>query len=80
MPCDYSATIKNFAPPSTLVSDFRIETMTPAGQWETAAQIKGNYQRFLKLSFKTRMATAVRLRIDKTHGEVTVSVFAAEPL
>jgi hypothetical protein len=80
MPCDYPAAIKNFAPPTTLVSDFRIETMTPAGQWETAAEIKGNYQRFIKLNFKTRLATAVRLRIDKTHGEETVSVFAAEPL
>jgi hypothetical protein len=54
--------------------------MTPAGHWETAAEIKDNYQRFVKLSFKTRIATAVRLRIDKTHGEETVSVFAAEPL
>jgi hypothetical protein len=80
MPCDYPLTIKNFAPPETLVSDFRIETMTPAGHWETAAEIKDNYQRFVKLSFKTRIATAVRLRIDKTHGEETVSVFAAEPL
>ena len=80
MPCDYPVTIKNFAPPETLVSDFRIETMNPAGQWETAAEIKDNYQRFVKLSFKPRTATAVRLRIDKTHGEKTVNIFAAEPL
>jgi hypothetical protein len=80
MPCEYRETIKNFAPPETLVSDFRIETMTPAGQWETAAEIKDNYQRFVKLSFKTRIASAVRLTIDKTCGEKTVNIFAAEPL
>ena len=45
-----------------------------------APEIKGNYQRFIKLSFKTRLATAIRLRVDKTQGEETVNIFAAEPL
>ncbi len=45
---------KNFAPLETLVSVFRIKTMTPSGQWETAAEIKGNYQRFVKEMAKKR--------------------------
>ncbi len=80
MPCNYSETIKIFTPPKTLVSDFRIETMSSAGKWELATEIKGNYQRFVKLSFKTRSTNAVRFIIDKTHGEATVNIFAAEPL
>ncbi len=80
MPCNYSKTIKVFTPPKTLVSDFRIETMGSAGKWELATEIKGNYQRFVKLGFKTRSTNAARFIIDKTHGEKTLNIFAAEPL
>jgi hypothetical protein len=80
MPSYYPKSLKNFVPPETLVSDFRIDTLTPSGQWETAAEIKDNYQRFVKLNFKTCVTTAVRLRIDKTCGEKAINIFAAEPL
>jgi hypothetical protein len=80
MPSNYPQALKDFVPPPTLVSDFRIETRTAAGPWETAAEIKDNHQRLVKLAFKPREAVAVRLVLEKTRGEATVNVFAAEPL
>ena len=79
MPPNYQQSLKEFAPPATLVSDFRVETKSAAGQWETAAEVKDNHQRLVKLEFKPRGTVAVRLVIEKTLGEKTVNVFAAEP-
>jgi hypothetical protein len=80
MPCNYPRVMEDFTPPATLVSDFRIETRSAAGQWETAAAVKGNYQRLVKLAFNPRETSAVRLVIEKTRGEAAVNIFAAEPV
>lgn len=79
MPSNYPRTLQDFTPPPTLVSDFRIETKSAAGLWETAAEVKDNHQRLVKLDFTPRETTAVRLVLEKTRGEPTVNVFAAEP-
>lgn len=80
MPCNYPLGLKGFEPPSTLVSDFRIEARTLAGGWETVATVKGNYQRLVRLAFSPRETAAVRLVVEKTQGAEKVNIFAAEPL
>jgi len=80
MPSSYPLSLKEFVPPATLVSDFRIETKTAAGQWRTAAAVKDNHQRFVKVAFAPCETAAVRLVVEKTGGEKTVNIFAAEPL
>lgn len=80
MPSNYPKGLKTFTPPVTLVSDFRVETMTPDGKWETVAEVKDNYQRLVRVRFKSEKTNAVRLKIEGTRGEETVNVFAAEPL
>ncbi|MCL1909694.1 MAG: FAD-dependent oxidoreductase [Kiritimatiellaeota bacterium] len=66
-----------FTPPATLVKDFRIETKTASGEWQTATEITGNWQRLVKIPLALR-TSAIRLIPLATHGAETARIFAFE--
>jgi hypothetical protein len=77
MPALYTRDLPLRQPPRTLVSDFRVQARHPDGTWRTLAEVKGNYQRLVRLDIPT-VTTAIRIVIDKTHGNETVNVYAAD--
>jgi len=66
-----------FAPPATLVKDFRIETKDASGNWITTSEITGNWQRLVRVPLSLR-TSAVRLTPLTTWGAETARMFAFE--
>lgn len=66
-----------FAPPETLVRNFRIEGLRDDGSWETVLRKEDNFQRLVKLPVKGRFA-GLRLVPETTWGAGESRVFAFE--
>ncbi|MDD4059846.1 MAG: FAD-dependent oxidoreductase [Kiritimatiellae bacterium] len=66
-----------FAPPATLVRDFRIETLAADGTWHRAAECRENFQRLVRVPVKTR-ACGVRIVPESTWGADIARIFAFE--
>jgi len=74
MPCRYTQDMAEQIPPSSLIKAFRIQAIAPDGSWETVYREENNHQRLWKRAvvFET---SAVRLIVDQTWGDDTVTVF-----
>ena len=66
-----------FAPPATLVRDFRIETLGADGAWRTAAECRGNFQRLVRVPLHGR-ACGIRIVPETTWGADIARLFAFE--
>ncbi len=66
-----------FAPPATLVRDFRIEGLGPDGAWRPLAAVKDNFQRLVRVPLAGAWA-GVRLVAESTWGVPVPNVFAFE--
>ena len=64
-----------FAPPATLVRDFRLETLDAAGEWTVAARVTDNHQRLARVALSAR-CRGLRLVVERTWGCAEPRVFA----
>lgn len=75
MPCNYPLKQEGFGVPKSLVKEFKIDYKDDGEKWLTAAYVKNNYQRMVKIDIDI-MAKAVRFVPLKTWGDETVHVFS----
>lgn len=66
-----------YAPPATLVRDFRIEVLNEAGEWTLLDETKDNFQRLVRIPLNAR-TRGVRLVPLSTWGAETCHVFSFE--
>ncbi|MGI5868601.1 MAG: FAD-dependent oxidoreductase [Kiritimatiellia bacterium] len=66
-----------FAPPATLIRDFRIETLDANGTWQRAADGRENFQRLVRIPLHAR-TTGIRIIPESTWGADTARIFAFE--
>ena len=66
-----------FHVPETLVKSFAVEYLNANGIWNSAFETKNNHQRLVKIDLNVE-TSAVRLKIDETHGNSKVDIFAFE--
>ena len=64
-----------FAPPATLVRDFRLEALDAAGDWATVARVADNHQRLVRVALSAH-CRGLRLVVERTWGCETPRVFA----
>lgn len=74
MPCRYTKDFVEQQTPSSLVRAFRVEFLDTASSWQIAWQETNNYQRLARRIVDIE-TTAVRLVIDGTWGDESVTVF-----
>ncbi|HHW08566.1 MAG TPA: FAD-dependent oxidoreductase [Firmicutes bacterium] len=63
--------------PATLIKEFRLEALTPAGDWQEVVHVTNNYQRLVKLPLDVQ-AKAIRFTPLKTWGSAEAHLFAFE--
>ncbi|MBR1836754.1 MAG: FAD-dependent oxidoreductase [Kiritimatiellae bacterium] len=64
-----------FAPPATLVRDFRLEVLGDGGAWTLAATVRDNHQRLVRVPLSAT-CRGLRLVVERTWGTPTPRVFA----
>ena len=64
-----------FAPPATLVRDFRLETLGADGEWSLAAHVADNHQRLVRVPLSGH-CLGLRLVVERTWGCDNPRVFA----
>jgi hypothetical protein len=79
MPCSYPQNADRCAVPSSLVKEFRLETMDDSGLWSLAHRECENYQRLVCVPLGVRVR-AVRFVPEATWGDETARIFSCEPL
>ncbi len=75
MECQYRLKVDPNAVPASLVKDFRIEVQDSADNWRELVQVKGNYQRLVRIPLNVE-AKAVRLVPLTTWGAKQAHLFA----
>jgi len=75
MPCIYKLSQEQRRVPETLIRAFRIDALSDDGTWKTAAEVKNNHQRLVKLDLNIA-TTAIRLIPEETWGADNATVFA----
>jgi hypothetical protein len=79
MPCSYPQMGDRCAVPSSLVKEFRIETMDESGMWSLAHRECENFQRLVCVPLLAR-TKAIRFVPEATWGDEVARVFSFEPL
>ena len=69
---------KPFAPPATLVRDFRLEALGDNGEWRTVATVRDNHQRLVRVPLPDVRARGLRFIAESTWGCGRPRVFAFE--
>lgn len=75
MPCSWPLAGNRVSMPGTLVRDFTLEILDPAGHWKTAKTVHDQIGRLVRIALSAE-ARGVRLGIQKTWGNEIVRVFA----
>ena len=60
--------------PPELVKDFLIEARD-RGQWKEVGKVKNNLTRLVKVSFDEIETTAIRIKLENTHGDPNIKLF-----
>ncbi len=79
MACVYPVKSREHAMPKALVRDFRIETMTPGGAWETAFTATANRKRLVHVPLERR-TRGVRVVLESTWGQRDPRLFSIDIL
>lgn len=66
-----------FAPPTTLVRNFRLETLGADGKWQSVIHCHDNFQRLVRVPLHTR-TKGIRFIPETTWGSESVHLFAFE--
>jgi hypothetical protein len=75
MPCNYPLVQNNFHVPETMIREFKIEILDDSEKWITIFDVKGNYQRLVKI--KTEIKTKrIRLTPVSTWGSEKAHIIA----
>jgi hypothetical protein len=74
MPCRYRLNMEEQSPPPSLVKAYHIDVLDHNRQWITVCDVRNNSQRFIRKVLNVS-ARAIRLTIDETWGDETVTVF-----
>lgn len=67
-----------FAPPATLVRDFRLEALSGDGTWTEVASVRDSHQRLVRVPLHLTGAYGLRLIVERTWGCDAPRVFAFE--
>ncbi len=65
-----------YCPPKTLVRDFRIEVSFGSGEWVSAAEVKDNFQRLVRIPVEGKGVKGLRLVPLSAWGATEAHVFA----
>jgi hypothetical protein len=79
MPCSQPLKKEKFQPPSTLVSDIKVEALNKNGSWAEEARVENNHQRLVRLDMNID-SEALRVVVQKTCGNETIKIFAVDIL
>lgn len=74
MPCRYRLDMEEQSPPASLVKAYHMDVLDNHRQWITVCSVRNNSQRFIRKVLDVS-ARAIRLTIDETWGDETVTVF-----